>query len=158
MAKAAEALQPSLTLRTQYGGPYHYDMVPEGDSMTQQIFKEECDINNILARFDEQTLAEHNAANPGGYGDYFDVQDYHTSLSQVRKAEEMFASLPSKIREQFANDVGLFIDFVADEENRERMLELGLVGEASEASDDETGGAEPAPVSSPAPAENEPAE
>ena len=39
----------------------------------------------------------------------------------------MFMALPSKVRREFDDDPGTFLDFANDPKNTDRMIELGLV-------------------------------
>lgn len=98
-------------------------------SLAQQHFKEECDINNIIARY-EQTGVLVDPTLPGRnfeFGDYSAVQDYQDSLNYVIEAREMFDSLPSKLRERFNYDPSKLLQFLADESNRDEAIRLGLV-------------------------------
>lgn len=64
---------------------------------------------------------------PGFYGDFTGVEDYHTNLERIRKADESFMTLPAKIRKEFDNDPGKLLAFLSDESNREKAIELGIL-------------------------------
>lgn len=98
-------------------------------SMTKQSFKAECDINQILRKWQKTGLVEHVAQFDGRYDDVSGVVDYQDALGQVMAAEEAFASLPSGLRKRFENDPGKFMDFVLNDKNREEMRALGLLKE-----------------------------
>ena len=98
-------------------------------ALTQQHFRDECDVNFIMSKYSSTSLLNHSEHFQGNYGDFTDVQDYQTSLNEVMKAQEMFMSLPSRVRNRFANDPSEFLDFVGREENREEMKSLGLLKE-----------------------------
>lgn len=98
----------------------------EKPSLTKQSFKEECDVNNILKKFAKTGLIEHVNRFSGDYGNYTSVQDYQTSLNQIMSANEMFESLPSKVRARFGNNPAEFLDFVGNPENIQEMISLGL--------------------------------
>lgn len=95
-------------------------------TLTKQCFQEECDINEIMKKYDETGVVEHENRFKGDYGDYISVQDYHTSLNQIIAAEEMFDTLPSKLRLRFANDPAEFLSFVENPANEQEMIDLGL--------------------------------
>lgn len=105
-------------------------------SMTQQHFRDECDINFIIAKY-EQTGFLTDPLRPGSrmyeFGDYSAVQDYQDSLNCVIAAREMFDSLPSKIRERFNYDPSRLLQFLSDESNRDEAVRLGLVDPPSPA-------------------------
>lgn len=99
----------------------------ENPSRTKQSFKAECDINNILRRHAVTGVIDHVNRFQGDYGSFSDVQDYHACMNQVLNANSMFSSLPARLRSRFANDPGVFLDFVANPENKEEMRTLGLL-------------------------------
>jgi len=97
-----------------------------GPSLAKQSFADECNINNIMAKFQKTGLIEHVKSYGAHYGDLPSALDYHTALNQAIEAKEAFASLPSGIRNQFQNDPAQFLAFVEDPENQEAMIEMGL--------------------------------
>lgn len=115
--------------------PYNYDtnlaseesaLYCEDPSRTKQSFKEECDINTILKRFNVTGQLPVGPLQPQ-YGDFSGVFDYQTALNAVIAAQESFNALPAMLRNRFANDPAAFVDFCSDESNREEMIRLGLV-------------------------------
>lgn len=98
-----------------------------GPSMARQSAKDECDINLIMKRHEKTGIIEHLNVHGGDYGDFTDVpQDYQSALNQVLLADQMFSSLPARLRSRFQNNPGEFIAFVEDERNRQELVELGL--------------------------------
>lgn len=98
-----------------------------GESMTRQEAKDECDINNIMKKFERTGMLDHRNQFQGQYGDYTNVPtDYHSAMNQVVAAEEMFLTVPAKVRAKFGNDPGAFLAFVSDPKNQDEMIELGL--------------------------------
>lgn len=95
-------------------------------SLTQQSFKDECDINIIMERFGRGVTPPENFKTPQ-YGDFTGITDYQSALNAVMEADDEFMSLPANIREQFRNDPQQLLEFVADENNREKAIELGLI-------------------------------
>jgi len=87
----------------------------------------ECDINSIMKKYEKTGVLEHRNNYEGAYGDFSDgPQDYHESMNAVLVADEMFSSLPAKIRRRFHNDPGSFIEFATNPENQKEMIALGL--------------------------------
>lgn len=117
-----------------------YDTIISGDSLTKQSFKDDCDINNILKRFEKTGIIEHENRFKGDYGEFIDVLDYQTSLNQIIEANEMFSTLPSNVRARFANDPVEFLEYVGNPNNLEEMISMGLakrkVESESEVSED----------------------
>ena len=120
--------------------PYNYDMnqvsretglsCPMEEDMTQQQFKDECDINEIVRRFGLGHKMPESVRLPQ-YGDFTGISDYHEACNAIAEAGEAFDSLPSGLRKRFNNDPGQFVDFVLDADNRPELERLGLVKAAS---------------------------
>lgn len=105
---------------------------PKGKSRTRQSHAAECDINNIIKKFQKTGALDHVAKHGPIYGDVTAIT-YHEAQNLVIEADEMFHDLPSSVRAKFENDPRQFMDFVQDDENLEEMSELGLLtDEASE--------------------------
>ena len=98
-------------------------------SLAKQSFKEECDINNIMRKFEKQGLVDHLNTHKGDYGDFIGFQDYQSSLNQILSAQEAFMTIPSKIRFTFNNDPIEFLKFVHDPANEAEMVAMGLARE-----------------------------
>lgn len=98
-----------------------------GIGKTKQSFKEQCDINRIMARAKKKGSLTHINARPGFYGDVSGVVDYRSALEMVRNMDSMFRKLPAKVRSRFDNDVGTMLEFLRDPGNREEAIKLGLV-------------------------------
>lgn len=100
-----------------------------GASLTKQSFQAESDINNILKKYQKTGILTHVNQFGGKYMDLGSVEDYHSSMNRVVKAQEAFLTLPSSLREKFGNDPAAFLKFVGDEKNIPAMRELGLLKE-----------------------------
>jgi len=115
--------------------PYNYDLNAasnesglhcEDATLTQQHFKDECDINNILKQFNVTGLLPEAPLSPR-YGDFTGISDYHSALNQVIAAEDEFMALPAQIRSRFDNDPAKLIDFLENVENKDEAIKLGLI-------------------------------
>lgn len=95
-------------------------------SQTQQQFKEECNINNILKKYHKTGALEHANSRSAEYG-FATSNDFRESMEIITNANEMFAELPSKIRTRFANSPENFLDFVQNPENKAEMASMGLI-------------------------------
>ena len=93
----------------------------------KQSFKEECDINNILARYAATGLLTPVQQTPGFFVDVSDVGDYREALDNVIQAQALFMQLPAVIRARFENDPAAFLDFASDPTNEDQMREMGLL-------------------------------
>lgn len=116
--------------------PYNYDVdaasvesgvdCSEAEDMTQQQFKEECDINEITRRFGLGAEMPKGIKVPT-YGDFTGIESYHDACNAIAEAGESFDSLPALVRDRFRNDPGAFVDFVLDEKNKDEAVRLGLI-------------------------------
>lgn len=111
-------------------GPYSprkTDVVVEfdGKQKAKQSFKDDCDINIIMAKFQKTGAVTHFNKRSPEYG-FATGHDFKSSMDLVKAAQEMFDELPSTIRSKFANQPAAFLDFVQDPANADEMLELGL--------------------------------
>lgn len=106
--------------------PRKYATKPEGESLTQQQFKAECDVNNILARYKKTGMLTHINKHQGNFGDFSSIEDYQTSLGKLMQAQQSFESLPSELRSRFENNPANLISFLSDENNNEEAVKLGL--------------------------------
>lgn len=99
---------------------------PANSPFTQQSFKEECDINTIMAKYmSTGELPNIQERMP----QYLDVtgQDFQQQMEFVAQAQSMFEELPSSIRNRFDNDPAQFLDFCSNENNRPELAEMGLL-------------------------------
>lgn len=104
-----------------------------GDSLTKQCFKEQCDINRIVSKYEQTGLLEHLNQRPGFFEDLTNVPDYRSALNKVIQAKEAFGMLPARTRERFSNDPGEMLGFLEDPANKEEAIKLGLVKKPIEA-------------------------
>lgn len=101
---------------------------------TQQQYKDECDINNIVKKYDDTGHITHIRKNGVGvFGDFSQLQDYQGMLDTVIAAQDSFMLLPAEVRTRFRNDPGYLIDFLNDEKNYDEALALGLVNKRENA-------------------------
>ena len=106
------------------------DGYPFDEILTKQCFAEECDINNIVNRF------QRNGSFPlsdvrGVYGDFSEIGTYQDALIKIQEADEMFDSLPAQVRARFDNDTAKFLEFVDEPTNVSEMLKMGLITDDS---------------------------
>ncbi len=117
--------------------PYNYDrdvtsLVTGLDctqpTRTKQQFKEECDINTILKRFNATGNVPVSPVQPT-YGDFTGIDDYKGALDQIIASEAEFAALPANLRKRFENDPAELLAFLDDANNRDEAIELGLIAQ-----------------------------
>ena len=145
----------TTVIRSIYDGKRTKVALKCGKTMTQQNFKDECDINTIMSKYqvtgflvDPLKLRTRKPQ----FGDFTSVPDYQTAQNVIVEGREAFEALPSRIRKYFNNDPALYLAFISDSNNLDKALEMGLVDSAYV--DDVKKSLEPEPE--PAPVEPEP--
>lgn len=115
--------------------PYNYDVNEASDqaglkcedqSLTQQSFLEESDINFIAERYG-LTGELPQVLHIPQYGDFTGVFDFQSAQNAVRLALEQFMELPAKVRARFDNNPQKLLDFMDDPENKPEAELLGLI-------------------------------
>lgn len=96
-------------------------------NLTRQEFKDECDMNKIIARYTPELLIESYNAFKGSYGDFSEVPDYMGMREQILAMDNWFLGLPANIRSRFDNDISKLVDFVENPSNFDEAVSLGLL-------------------------------
>ena len=96
-------------------------------SKTRQSEAKECDINNIIQKWEKSGLVGHINTLTPQYIDATGIPDYQSALDLVIEAQSRFSSLPARVRDRFMNDPGRLLAFLADESNTAEAVSLGLV-------------------------------
>lgn len=116
-----------LPFKTPYNGRVACSFETTGESMTQEHFREETEILNIIRRHDRNGVIDHINKGTAIYGDFSEITDYRDMIHKLREADSAFAQVPSDIRKRFENDPAKFFNFVTDSNNHEALAEMGLV-------------------------------
>lgn len=106
-------------------GSLHIETINEEPSLTQQHYKDSCDINNIVLRYAK--TGEPIPALTGVYADLSDAPTYQEALAIIEQAQSAFGTLDAKVRSRFQNDPAQLLSFLGDNANREEAIQLGLI-------------------------------
>lgn len=98
-----------------------------GPGLCKQEFREEVDINVIVARCLKSGMMPDMRAVQPVFADVSDIGCYADVLRRVSAAEEAFLSLPAHLRSRFHNRASELVEFVQDDRNRDEAVKLGLV-------------------------------
>ena len=101
-------------------------MIPE-KSKTQQEFKDEVNINNIIKKYKSGQVVTHIMSGMPMFDDVSELMTYQEALNLQIKAGQNFAKLPSKVRAYFGNKPKNLIEFMNDSNNRDKAIELGFI-------------------------------
>ena len=103
-------------------------------SQTLQSFKNDADINCIIARFENTgVLVDPTVpvSRTPQFGDYSEMPSYQEAQNVIVAANNAFYSLASNIRERFGNDPAAYFDFVQSlkegSDDYAEAIRLGIV-------------------------------
>lgn len=114
---------------SRYNPPPGVALDCSGDpGRTRQEFKDESDINNIMAKYLQGREFPVNVK-VGRYDDFASVEDFQAAQNLLIAARSQFEALPVGVRVQFNNNPAAFLEFVKDKRNYARALELGLLSD-----------------------------
>jgi len=133
-----------IIIKSAYSVKSRYQIFFEGEGRTKQSFKDDTDINNIMARFIKTGTLDFTNKNEPRYADVSGF-DYMTMRNIVASANSMFAELPAHLRNFFNNNPEEFLNFVQDDTNRAKAEELGLLKPQAAAAPVEAAGVEATP-------------
>lgn len=105
---------------------------PKGESMTDQQYKDETDIVNVLSKYNMTGALPPDVRGEGSYADVSEFGDFTEQLNRVVEAREKFDALPSSVRDRFGNSPQAFYEFVSDPSNAAECVKLGLAVERKE--------------------------
>jgi phage internal scaffolding protein len=112
-------------------GKIYCRTVNNDPTMTIQSEKDACDVNKIVEKCRRTGLMTNVRKDEPRYGDFSSAVDYHDCVFRAQQAQDSFMELSASVRSRFENDPGKLIDFLADPNNREEAVKLGLVASPS---------------------------
>ncbi len=92
------------------------------DGRTKQSFKDETDIQKIMARADRAGTISHLEKFEGTYADFSDF-DFHEQTTKLSKGREIFDALPAEVRREFGQSPAAFFAYVNDVANKDDLAE-----------------------------------
>ncbi len=92
------------------------------DGRTKQCFKDECNIQKIMARAEKAGTISHLQKYEGVYADYSDF-DFFEQTQKLTQGREIFDALPAELRREFGQSPAAFFNYVNDPENAEDLRE-----------------------------------
>ena len=101
-----------------------YRYLEYGEGRTKQAFKDQCDINKIIKKAQKAGSLAHVQKYPEAVYGEFDGYDLLEAYGKLERAKEIFAELPSEVRNEFSNDALAFAGFASNPVNSSRLAEL----------------------------------
>lgn len=121
------AIREAVHFQHTYSEPFRgSDLACSDPSLAQQQYRDEVDINALLAKMKVTGQMPVGVRLPE-YGDFTGVQDYRSALHAVMSAKEEFMRMPAEVRSRFHNSPQEFLEFVSDPANKPEMAKLGLM-------------------------------
>lgn len=98
-------------------------------SLTQQQFKDECEIESLLKAHNLSQVMGivNNHGQQPLYADVTDIPDFHDAQNHVARATEYFEGLPSDVRSRFNNSLAEFLTTLNNPGAREALTEMGVL-------------------------------
>lgn len=123
-----------------------YEVHPGGPSLTRQEFAAECDINEIMRRYETTGVLPNDGREPQ-YVDFTEIpEDLMSTLAMMDRAQQAFMTLPARVRREFENNPHAFVEYASHPDNLDQMREWGLAPpKAPEAAVAAPGAVSPAP-------------
>lgn len=96
------------------------------ESLADQSAADEADINVLVKRFGLGEVPLSGVRAPF-YGDFTGLQSPHEMAQALVEAQATFMMLPAAVRAEFDNNPHRFVDFCSNDENYDRICDLGLL-------------------------------
>jgi len=81
-----------------------------GESLTQQGFKDSCDVNNIIRHYESSGFDPYESRKQQIRYGHATSKSFSEAMQMVAETNSAFASLPAKTRQGFQNDPQAWID------------------------------------------------
>jgi len=98
-----------------------------GESLTKQAHRDDCDVNNIVRRWQQTEVDPRDPKRQGQYLDVSSIPDYADSVLRLNAAYDIFGSLDAKTRKSFNNSLGEFINYANDPNNVDSLVKMGVL-------------------------------
>lgn len=118
---------------TRFGRKNRVSQVNTGPSKTQQQFKAECDVNNIIKRYhkDPQLWSEliNKVQDPSSpeFQDFTNIGDFQSAMEKVSQIGEFFQSIPSEVRRKYNQDPAALFKAMQNPDNWIELANSGVL-------------------------------
>ena len=106
--------------------------------LTDQSYKNQCDINIIMANYAKTGMLSHTTTIEPKFIDNTSIPTLEEAFDIVNRAEEAFYSLPPDIRRLMDNDPSQLELFIQDPNNKDILLKNGVIVQKQEPKPSET--------------------
>lgn len=121
-----------MDFATRYNPAESFGIVFSKPSLTQQHFKDECDINHIVATYQETGIMPQGNREPL-FGDFAGIPtSFQESQNLFKEAQDKFYSLPSDLRKMLDNSPQKLLEFMSNPANSDACVRYGLFNKPPE--------------------------
>lgn len=107
-----------------------FKTIHSGETLTRSSFRDECNINSIMAKAVKGLNVPINSKSPL-FGDVSNMGTYHEMNLRLQEIQNEFLhTVPAEVRLKFGNDSGRFADWLQKPENKDEAIRLGLIEDA----------------------------
>lgn len=116
-----------MLIRSAYDGNRVKVGLACGKGRTKQSFKDESNINFIMAKYAKTgVLPQARQDQLGQFLDLPDQIDLHTALQFMDVGSEAFEKLPAQLRKTFNNSPVEFLEALQSADHRDMLIEFGI--------------------------------
>lgn len=119
-------IQSGVVIETRPNGRKRVRIFNTEPSMTQQQFKDETDVNNIMRKYIKTGQITHLNNRKGAYADLSDAKHFEEAMTVIARSQQAFEQLPSHVRARFGNDPQQMLSFIHDKNNYDEGVKLGI--------------------------------
>lgn len=94
--------------------------------MAQQQYKDSCDVNKIMEKYEKTGQITHLAKTQGRYANLGEPQDLMEAIIIKERADKAFETLPAKIKAMANHDPVQFIKMLQDPQYDDVLQEYGV--------------------------------
>ena len=95
----------------------------EDETMTQQQYKKEQDIKEIIKKYGATGLLNKNImANDPKFDDVSNIIDYQDAANKIAKAQQEFDQMPHELKEKFNYNPAKLLDYLNKSENLQEAI------------------------------------
>lgn len=119
-----------VTCRTGYNArdDERVSLLCPDDGLTQQHFKLECDVNEIVRRYVQTGDVALLEGSSPVYADVSELpDDLASAYDAIGQAEDAFMRLPSQVRKSLDNDPSRLVQWLANPDNKDVAVKFGLM-------------------------------
>ena len=95
-------------------------------SKTDQQYKDDCDVNEIIRRYKKDGIVPHVKNINAQFADVSDIPSLMEGIERIDAAKEEWLKVPASIRKKHGNSVVNFYNWLADPANQDEAVKLGL--------------------------------